>query len=162
MADASENIKNIKESQEVKSGDKFIIETDLGTRILDFDNLIIGTDNVTFYDTITGNTTDVTNLSAEVYDSDGLKIRAISADSADGFSYFAHETIIGGSDHSHDSAVTLMVSGGLSGNAGLSGTVVHQTSSYVTATSGLFLFSPNGTRFALHVTNAGTLIVGAY
>lgn len=162
MADDTINIKNVPESQEIKSGDKILFESDLGTRVVDFDNLIIGTDNVTFYDTITGNTTDVTNLSAEVYDSDGLKLRAVSADSVAGFSYFSHEVGIGGVADMTDSAVTMTVSGGLSGNAGLSGTVVHQTSSYVTATSGLFLYSPDGTRYVLHVTNAGTLIAGAY
>ena len=54
------------EAGEVKPGDFFIIEDLQQTKKINFSNLIFGLDNVKFADTITGQTTDILALSANV------------------------------------------------------------------------------------------------
>ena len=46
------NVKELPETFSVSSGDLFLIETDEGTNIMDYDNLIIGLNNTTFGTTI--------------------------------------------------------------------------------------------------------------
>lgn len=77
------NIKDLTEIEQVIAGNKFIIETDDETNILDFKNLIFGLENTTFGDTITGNSAEIQRVEAKV---DSLsadvdtQIAAVSAD----------------------------------------------------------------------------------
>jgi len=60
------NIKELQETFSITSGDLLVVETEEGTNIMDYDNLIIGLDNTTFGTTITNNTADISALSATV------------------------------------------------------------------------------------------------
>ena len=63
---ASDNqikITNLPKASEVKSGDYIILETGTGTAILDYKDFIIGSDNVTFWTRLSGNTTNIKALS---------------------------------------------------------------------------------------------------
>ena len=58
------NIKSLPVTTEVKNGDYLILETELGTKLLDFENFVITQFNTTFNGTLTGHTDDIaTNLS---------------------------------------------------------------------------------------------------
>lgn len=58
------NVKELPETFSITSGDLLLIETDEGTNIMDYDNLVIGLDNTTFGTTITEHSTDIAVLSA--------------------------------------------------------------------------------------------------
>jgi hypothetical protein len=60
------NVKELPETFSISSGDLLLVETDEGTNIMDYDNLIIGLDNTTFGTTITQHSTDINSLSANV------------------------------------------------------------------------------------------------
>lgn len=62
-ADNQIKITNLPKASEVKSGDYIILETDTGTVILDYKDFIIGSDNITFWPTLSGNTTNIKSLS---------------------------------------------------------------------------------------------------
>ena len=66
------NIKELPEAFSLTSGDLFIVEDTEGTKILDFDNFIIGLDNTTFGTTVTQNATDIVALSTAVTQSNEL------------------------------------------------------------------------------------------
>lgn len=61
------NIENLNLVDEIKVGDQILLETSDGTKLIDFKDFIIGVENVTFYDKLTGIDTTVTdNLSAKL------------------------------------------------------------------------------------------------
>ncbi len=62
------NIEDLEIATEVKIGDYVLLETTDGTRLLDFKDFIIGVDNVTFFDKISGTylkTSDISAISAK-------------------------------------------------------------------------------------------------
>ena len=63
---ASTNIIRLPESDEIKSGDFVIVETADGTRILDFKNFLISTDNITFASTLSTYETDIKNNRTDI------------------------------------------------------------------------------------------------
>jgi len=64
------NIEDLDIAKEIKIGDFVLLETTDGTKLIDFKDFIIGTDNITFYDKISGGdflqTADISALSADV------------------------------------------------------------------------------------------------
>lgn len=64
------NIEDLDIAKEIKIGDYVLLETTDGTKLIDFKDFIIGTDNITFYDKISGGdflqTADISALSANV------------------------------------------------------------------------------------------------
>ena len=64
------NIEDLDIAKEIKIGDNILLETTDGTKLIDFKDFIIGTDNITFYDKISGGdflqTADISALSANV------------------------------------------------------------------------------------------------
>ncbi|MDB4430215.1 hypothetical protein N9273_00180 [bacterium] len=60
------NIKELPETFSVSDGDLLLIETEEGTNILDYANLLIGLDNTTFGTTITQHSTDIAILSTDI------------------------------------------------------------------------------------------------
>ena len=50
--------------EEVKSGDRFIIENQDGTGIVDYKDFVIGLDNITFGPVLSGHGTDIGAVSA--------------------------------------------------------------------------------------------------
>jgi len=64
------NIEDLDIAKEIKIGDYVLLETTDGTKLIDFKDFIIGTDNITFYDKISGGeflqTADISALSADV------------------------------------------------------------------------------------------------
>ena len=60
------NVKELPETFSIASGDLLLVETDEGTNIMDYDNLVIGLDNTTFGTTITQHSTDINSLSSDV------------------------------------------------------------------------------------------------
>jgi hypothetical protein len=54
LEDEIVNIENLEKVTEIKAGDYILIETTNGTKLIDFKDFIIGTENVTFYDKLTG------------------------------------------------------------------------------------------------------------
>lgn len=64
------NIEDLDIAKEIKIGDFVLLETTDGTKLIDFKDFIIGTDNITFYDKISGGdflqTADISALSANV------------------------------------------------------------------------------------------------
>ena len=65
------NIKELPEAFSLTSGDLLIVEDTEGTKILDYDNFIIGLDNTTFGTTVTQNATDIVALSTAVTQGSG-------------------------------------------------------------------------------------------
>jgi|GEM_PF-3806610 len=61
-----ENIANLQEINEISPGEYLIVETQDGTRIINFENFLIGIDNITFGELITQNSTDIDSLSAVI------------------------------------------------------------------------------------------------
>ena len=62
------NIEDLEIASEVKIGDYILLETTNGTRLLDFKDFIVGLDNITFFDRISGTylqTTDISAISAK-------------------------------------------------------------------------------------------------
>jgi hypothetical protein len=59
------NINDLPEVDEIRNGDKLIVETENGTYIIDFANFIIGIDNTSFGSTITENSSNIASLSAQ-------------------------------------------------------------------------------------------------
>lgn len=62
------NIEDLEIATEVKIGDYVLLETTNGTRLLDFKDFIIGVDNITFFDKISGTylkTSDISAISAK-------------------------------------------------------------------------------------------------
>ena len=62
------NIEDLEIATEVKIGDYVLLETTDGTRLLDFKDFIIGVDNITFFDKISGTylkTSDISAISAK-------------------------------------------------------------------------------------------------
>ena len=53
------NIVRLPESDEVKAGDFLIIETSIGTKIIDFSNFILTENNVTFSNTLSTHAGDI-------------------------------------------------------------------------------------------------------
>ena len=60
------NIKNLPIVTEVKTGDYLILETESGTRLLDFENFAVTEYNTTFHPTISTNSADITSLKTDV------------------------------------------------------------------------------------------------
>ena len=64
------NIEDLDIANEIKIGDYVLLETTDGTKLIDFKDFIIGTDNITFYDKISGGDflqrADISDLSANV------------------------------------------------------------------------------------------------
>jgi len=64
------NIEDLDIAKEIKIGDYVLLETTDGTKLIDFKDFIIGTDNITFYYKISGGdflqTADISALSANV------------------------------------------------------------------------------------------------
>ena len=64
------NIEDLDIAKEIKIGDFVLLETTDGTKLIDFKDFIIGTDNITFFDKISGGdylqTADISALSANV------------------------------------------------------------------------------------------------
>ena len=64
------NIEDLDIAKEIKIGDNILLETTDGTKLIDFKDFIIGTDNITFFDKISGGeflqTADISALSANV------------------------------------------------------------------------------------------------
>lgn len=58
------NIADLPEVEEIQNGHKLIIETENGTALIDFENLLLPPDNVTFKSSIDNNTRGVASLSA--------------------------------------------------------------------------------------------------
>lgn len=58
------NIEDLEIATEIKIGDFVLLETSEGTKLLDFKDFIIGADNVTFFDKISGNYLQFTDISA--------------------------------------------------------------------------------------------------
>lgn len=59
------NINELQEVDEVSNGNYLILETDDGTRIINFENFLIPIDNTTFESTITNIQSDISSLSAD-------------------------------------------------------------------------------------------------
>ena len=76
------NVKELPETFSVSSGDLFLIETDEGTNIMDYDNLIIGLNNTTFGTTIITHSTDINALSAEVTSLKSLSAAVVESNAA--------------------------------------------------------------------------------
>ena len=76
------NIEDLDIANEIKIGDYVLLETTDGTKLIDFKDFIIGTDNITFYDKISGGDflqrADISDLSANV-DSNTSILTDISA-----------------------------------------------------------------------------------
>ena len=70
LADEIINIEDLDIAKELKIGDNILLETTDGTKLIDFKDFIIGTDNITFFDKISGGeflqTADISALSANV------------------------------------------------------------------------------------------------
>lgn len=77
------NIKDLPVIESIDAGNFFIIETESGTSILDFSNLIFTLDNTTFGDTITNNTTNILILSSDIADLNTTLSSSISSLSAE-------------------------------------------------------------------------------
>ena len=60
------NIKNLPVVTEIKIGDYLILETESGTRLIDFDNFAVTEYNTTFHPTISTNSADITSLKTDV------------------------------------------------------------------------------------------------
>jgi hypothetical protein len=71
-----ENVTDLAEVNEVSNGEFLIVETQDGTRIINFENFLIGLDNVTFSETIASHTTNINSLSSEI-DSSNSQITTI-------------------------------------------------------------------------------------
>jgi len=68
LEDEIVNIEDLEIATEVKIGDYVLLETTDGTRLLDFKDFIIGVDNITFFDRISGTylkTSDISAVSAK-------------------------------------------------------------------------------------------------
>jgi len=65
-----EEIPNLPEISEIDNGMYIIVQSDSGTNILDYENLLIGVDNVTFDSLITTNSTDIATLSSDLANTD--------------------------------------------------------------------------------------------
>ena len=79
------NIEDLEISSEVKIGDFVLLETTNGTRLLDFKDFIIGLDNITFFDRISGTylqTSDISAVSAKAETNHTIltELSSISAD----------------------------------------------------------------------------------
>lgn len=77
------NIKDLPVIESIDTGNFFIIETEGGTSILDFSNLIITLDNTTFGGTITDNTTNILILSSDIVELNATlsgRINSLSAE----------------------------------------------------------------------------------
>jgi hypothetical protein len=77
------NIKDLPVIESIDVGDFFIVETEGGTSILDFSNLIITLDNTTFGGIVTNNTTNILILSADIAELDTTLSARISSLSAE-------------------------------------------------------------------------------
>ena len=53
------NIKNLDTATQIVAGDYLIVETSTGTKIVDYKNLIIGTTNITFANTLSALAADI-------------------------------------------------------------------------------------------------------
>ena len=67
MASSEVSINQLPVVNSVNNGDFLIIQTPNATNRLDFENFVIGLDNVTFSNTIEQHTTDITALSGVLY-----------------------------------------------------------------------------------------------
>ena len=76
------NIKELPETFSIASGDLLLVETDEGTNIMDYDNLIIGMENTTFGTTITQHSTDIVSLSADVTSLSSLSAAVVESNAA--------------------------------------------------------------------------------
>ena len=80
------NIEDLDIANEIKIGDYVLLETTDGTKLIDFKDFIIGTDNITFYDKISGGDflqrADISDLSANVTTNTSIltDISSVSAD----------------------------------------------------------------------------------
>lgn len=68
MSTVSQSINQLPLVDEIVSGDKLIIDNGVQTRRIDFDDFIIGLDNVTFASTISTNATQIAELSTSFVD----------------------------------------------------------------------------------------------
>tara|TARA_S200002703_G_scaffold111525_1_gene97146 strand:- start:3430 stop:4242 length:813 start_codon:yes stop_codon:yes gene_type:complete len=58
------NIEDLDIATEIKIGDYVLLETTNGTKLLDFKDFVIGVDNITFFDRISGSYLQVSDISA--------------------------------------------------------------------------------------------------
>lgn len=69
------NIEDLEIASEIKIGDFVLLETTDGTKLIDFKDFIIGADNVTFFDKISGTylqTSDISAISAKTLNNESL------------------------------------------------------------------------------------------
>lgn len=60
------NVKDLPQSPEIANGDFFIVETPSGTMLLDYKNMIVGLDNITFGPLLSAMDNDISSLSAQL------------------------------------------------------------------------------------------------
>lgn len=155
MADEEINIPDIDPVDDIKSGDKLIVETENGTRLIDYDNFIIGLDNISFLSTLTGNTTDIATLSAEVYATNGLQVQSLSAVNSSIYSYFNHSIGIGDqltTPFINTTEAKLSIVGSASASESLSA-----GECFVSAPSGFVIKDDNGVNWKLYISATGFL-----
>lgn len=73
------NIEDLQIATEIKSGDKILLETSGGTKLIDYKDFIIGVENITFYDLLTGSLAAVTVSSEETGETSVIDVSALSA-----------------------------------------------------------------------------------
>jgi hypothetical protein len=66
MSTAKVTFAELPEAGEVNTGEFFIIEDIVQTKKINFSNIIVGLDNITFANTLSGQSTDIISLSANV------------------------------------------------------------------------------------------------
>ena len=66
MSTAKVTFAELPEAGEVNAGEFFIIEDIIQTKKINFSNIIVGLDNITFANTLSGQSTDIISLSANV------------------------------------------------------------------------------------------------
>lgn len=67
MASTDVSIKQLPTVSSIENGNFIIVQTDNSTNKLDFKDFVVGLENTTFSNTISGNTTDISALSGKLY-----------------------------------------------------------------------------------------------
>lgn len=78
------NIKELPGLEQISSEDYLVVETETGTNILKYKNLVIQPENTTFYNEISENTTNITTLSTTLSAESGTFIPTIYNQSTPG------------------------------------------------------------------------------
>jgi hypothetical protein len=74
---SSVTVNQLPETEQVVSGNYFIVQTENATERLDYKNLILGLENVTFASTISSNSTNIATLSSQLATLSGTIVNAI-------------------------------------------------------------------------------------